>query len=60
MKNVDEDPKLQRYFRKRHLSQSSKTSYTYAFRYYYQSTGLTPTEAIDEADDDEEAGIRLK
>ncbi|MEN6593155.1 MAG: site-specific integrase [Methanobacterium sp.] len=60
MKNVDEDPKLQRYYRKRHLSQSSKTSYTYAFRYYYRSTGLTPSEAIDQADDDEEAGIRLK
>ncbi len=59
-KFIDEDPLLLKYFRKRHLVENTKGAYRYHFHKYYIATGLTPSEAIEEADEDEENGIRIK
>jgi integrase len=60
MVSIDKDPKLLYYFKKRHLEKETKTSYTNCFKNYYKVTGLTPTEAIYEADYEEDEGIRKK
>lgn len=60
MNNIDKDPLLLKYFRKRHVVESTQRIYIYHFQKYYKATGLTPTEAIKEADDEEENRIRLK
>lgn len=59
MVNIGNDNKLLKYFRKRHLEPSTKKLYLCAFQAYHQVTGLTPTQAFIEADDEEEQGIRL-
>lgn len=59
MNLIENDEKLNKYFKKRHLEINSQKIYINAFKAYYNFTGLTPTEAISEADEDEEKGIRL-
>lgn len=59
MTNVVDDPKLLKYFSKRHLEKSSEAVYIEALRNYYLSSGLTPTEAINEADIDEDNISRI-
>jgi integrase len=60
MVGIDEDPKLLYYFKKRHLEEETRISYINCFKNYYKEIGLTPTEAIVEADQEEDDGIRLK
>ena len=59
MVNIGNDTKLLKYFRKRHLEPATKKLYVAAFLAYNKATGLTPTQAFIEADDDEEEGFRL-
>lgn len=59
MVNIGNDSKLLKYFRKRHLEPATQKLYIAAFQAYHQATGLTPTQAFIEADDEEEQGIRL-
>lgn len=59
MEKVVDDPKLLKYFRKRHLEKSSEAVYIEALRNYHLSSGLTPTEAIVEADIDEDNISRI-
>lgn len=47
--NIADDPKLQRMFTKKNLSDSRKKMYIYNFNKMYQLTGLTPSELIAEA-----------
>jgi integrase len=58
--SIDKDPILLKYFRKRHLEPSTQTTYITAWKSYHKTTGLTPTQAIEEADEEEEQRIRLK
>lgn len=58
--SVAEDPLLEQYFKKRKVSKSSQEQYALRMQMYRHVTGLTPTEAIDQADEDEEDGIRLR
>lgn len=60
MVDIDNDPKLLKYFRKRHLEDETKILYTTIFKNYYHATGLTPTHAIEEADYDEDNINRMK
>lgn len=60
MVSIDQDPLLNKYFRKRHLEDKTKELYITVFKNYYKATGLTPTQAINEADNEEEEHIRLK
>lgn len=57
---IHDDPKLQRFFRKRNHKPKTRLLITDRFYYYYLATGLTPTSMIDEADMEEEQGIRLR
>lgn len=59
MVNIGNDTKLLKYFRKRHLEPATRKLYIAAFLAYHKATGLTPTQAFIEADDEEEKGIRL-
>lgn len=59
MPDISKDKKLLKYFKKRHLEQASQENYILVFKAYYRATGLTPTEAYLEADDEEENGVRL-
>lgn len=57
---ISEDPLLQKMYRRRGLKKSSQHLLTKYFRWYHQITGLTPTQAIQEADQEEEDRIRLR
>jgi len=56
--DISQDPKLKKYCRK--LSPTSKKAIIKRFKHYYKATGLTPTQAIIEADQEEEDQIRLR
>lgn len=57
---IENDPLLQRMFKRRGLKKSSQLLLTKYFRWYNQVTGLTPSQAIEEADQEEEDSIRLR
>jgi len=57
---IENDPLLQRMFKRRGLKKSSQRLMLKYFKWYYNITGLTPTQAIEEADREEEDGIRLR
>ena len=51
---------LDYWFEKRNLSQATREVYTKAIKHYCFITGKTIKELHDEADDEEERGVRLK
>lgn len=53
MKEILEDPLLNKFFRKRRQKESTRKIYAYHFLNYYKATGLTPTMAIEEAKEDQ-------
>ena len=57
---IEDDPRLQKMYKRRELKESSKKLITKYFKWYYHVTQLTPTQAILEADQEEEDGIRLR
>jgi integrase len=58
--DIATDPLLQEFFQNRGQKTSTRESYLFTFRLYYEATGLTPTLMIDEAEDDEDANLRLR
>ena len=51
---------LEKFFKQRNSSQSTRTTYTRSVRYYEELTGHTITECIDIADQEEYNNIRWK
>jgi hypothetical protein len=51
---------LDYWFEKRNLSEATREVYTKSMKHYCFSTGKSISELHDEADDEEERGIRLK
>jgi hypothetical protein len=51
---------LEYWFEKRNLSNATRELYKGALRQYSQLIGKTIIELLDEADDEEEKGVRLK
>ena len=56
---VRNDPKLQKFFRKKNPSPSTKKTYHYTFENFYKATGLTLSDAIEKARKEEEKGLPL-
>lgn len=55
---VDNDPIVQEYYKDRQLAEATREIYTYHLQNYSDFIGLTPSEFIREADEEEEEGIR--
>ena len=51
---------LEYWFEKRNLSNATRELYKWALRQYSQLIGKTIIELLDETDDEEEKGVRLK
>lgn len=59
MQDIRKDPLLEFFFEEREQSESTRKGYSYHFLNYYKATGLTPSKAIEEADEDEKLGLKL-
>jgi len=57
-KLIEKDPRLIKYVKQRQLNPKSIELVVYRFLHYYECTGLTPSMAYDEAEEDEENGVR--
>lgn len=57
--DITADPILQE-FLNRNLKQPTKTKYTTILSHYCDSTGMTPSSLIDEAEEDEDNNVRLR
>jgi integrase len=57
---IENDPKLQRFMKKRHYKTRSRLLTIARFQYYYEVTKLLPSQAIEEAGDEEDQGIPLR
>ncbi|MGF7119341.1 tyrosine-type recombinase/integrase [Methanobacterium oryzae] len=55
--NIREDPILKRMFIRKNLSESRRRMYTYNFTELYELTGLTPSELIAEAKDEQRPSL---
>lgn len=53
------DPLLEFFYEEREQSKATRKGYAYHFLNYYKATGLTPSKAIEEADEDEKLGLKL-
>ena len=58
--NIKEDPHLIDFLENRHLKPASIDQYTRQLKQYCKFTKKTPTELIEEAEDEEEERIRMK
>jgi len=58
--DVTQDPIFQEVIKDRGLKPPTIQLYTYAFTKYCKTTGLTPTQLIEEAEDEEDNNIRLR
>lgn len=54
------DPKILRFAKKRHYKKRSWDLLVGRFLYFHKATGLLPSEAIDEAGDEEDSGIPMR
>jgi integrase len=57
--DITEDPLLQE-FLDRNLRETTRVKYQTILNHYTKSTGLTPTELIEQAEDDEDNRVRLR
>lgn len=55
--NIADDPKLNRMFTQKNLSQSRRRMYLYNFKEMYDLTGLTPSELIAEAKEEQKPSL---
>lgn len=55
--NIADDPKLNRMFTQKNLSQSRRRMYLYNFKEMYNLTGLTPSELIAEAKEEQKPSL---
>lgn len=51
---------VEEWFIRRNISKGSQRSYKIALRYYIKIFNMNPTELIEEAEDEEDSGIRLR
>ena len=58
--DVTDDPMLEEFFEERELSDRTKKHYIYYLNMYSNYIGMTIKEFIEEAEDEEEEGIRLR
>jgi integrase len=58
--DISTDPLLQEFFQNRGQKERTREGYHYSLTLYHESTGLTPTMMIEEAEDDEDQNIRLR
>ncbi|MEN6291071.1 MAG: hypothetical protein ABFD07_03500, partial [Methanobacterium sp.] len=58
--NIKEDPHLTDFLENRHLKPASIDQYTRQLKQYCKFTEKTPTELIEEAEEEEEERIRMK
>ena len=60
IEDIKKDEVVQEYFLAKNIRQSTKKLYTRRLRYYCNFVGKTPTELIEEAENEEEQGLRMR
>ncbi len=58
--NIEDDCHIKDFYRSRNLRRTTQTLYTTLLTHYCLYTGKSPTELIEEAEEDEEERIRMK
>jgi integrase len=57
---IDEDPRIQEFLCNRTLAKGTARRYLITLQHYCNATGLTPTELIDQAENEEDLRLRMR